>query len=192
MPERRAHPRRRIRLIVNFGGPGARTAGITFDVSRSGLFVRTVHLPRVGSALDLVVHLTDGGQITLTGRVVRTFSAVGTIRFVVPSGFGVRVSPRSELYESFVASLFGGPPFSLGPSAPLSPDPVQLLFWICGPCGHANFKLLPLPVPFGKEVPAICRACEAVARETLLPGNVVTGRRRSPRTPGSDDSRQPR
>src|SRR5215471_11242325 len=154
MPERRAQPRRRIRLIVNFGGPGARTAGITFDVSRSGLFVRTVHLPRVGSVLDLVVHPTDGGQISLTGKVVRTFSAVGTIRFVVPSGFGVRVSPRSDLYERFIASLFGGPPFT-AVAAPVSPDPVQLLFWICGPCGRENFRVLPLPVPLGKEMPVV-------------------------------------
>ena len=182
MPERRAHLRRRIRLIVNIGGPGSRTAGITFDVSRSGLFVRTVHLPRVGSLLELAIHLTDGTEIPVTGRVVRTFSAMGQIRFVIPSGFGMRVSPASETYERFVASLLGGPPFSAASPRSDSPDPVRLLFWICRPCGRQNFKPLPVPVPFGREVPAVCRGCDAVARETLLPGNVIDGRRRSPRT----------
>jgi len=180
MPERRAHPRRRIRLIVNFGGPGARTAGITFDVSRSGLFVRTVHLPRIGSVIDLTIHSTDGGQIPLTGKVVRTFSAVGTIRFVVPSGFGVRVFPRSELYERFAGSLFGGPPFT-AIAAPVSPDPVQLLLWICRPCGRQNFRVLPPPVPMGKEVPVVCRACDVPSRRVLESASVIDGRRRSPR-----------
>ena len=182
MPERRAHPRRRIRLIVNFGGPGARTAGITFDVSRSGLFVRTVHLPKIGSVLDLIVHLTDGAQIALAGKVVRTFSAVGKIRFVIPSGFGLRVSSRSEDYEKFVASLFGSPAVPAAKGAPPRvSDPVQLLAWVCRSCGRENFKTLAPPIPLGKDVPVVCRGCEGVGRRMLLPPHVIPGRRRSPR-----------
>ncbi len=105
MLEKRTQPRRKIRLIVDFEVPGSRTSGITYDVSRSGLFVRTIRIPSVGTTLKVVLHLADGREMNLTGKVVRSFSAPGTLRFVVPSGFGLRVAPGSEEYERFVASL---------------------------------------------------------------------------------------
>ncbi len=107
MNEKRAHPRRRVRLIVDFETGTGSTTGITHDISRSGLFVRTVRIPKVGARIEFVLHLSGGQAVRLSGRVMRTFSAPGTLRFVVPSGFGIRLSPGSPGYKSFVGALFG-------------------------------------------------------------------------------------
>ncbi|MFY9549600.1 MAG: PilZ domain-containing protein [Thermoanaerobaculia bacterium] len=109
MLEKRAHPRRKMRLIVDFDAVGSKTSGITYDVSRTGLFVRTVRIPSVGTQLSLVLHLATGRELQVSGKVVRTYSAHGTLRFVIPSGFGLRISPKSSDYDDFVSSVFGSP-----------------------------------------------------------------------------------
>ena len=107
MKEKRASPRQRLRMIVNFETAGWRTTGITHDVSRTGIFVRTIRIPRVGSEVTLNVHLAEGREVELSGKVMRSYSAPGTLRFVVPSGFGIRLGRNSEGYRAFVVALFG-------------------------------------------------------------------------------------
>jgi hypothetical protein len=107
MKEKRASPRRRLRMIVNFEVAGWRTTGITHDVSRTGLFVRTIRIPRIGSMVTLNVHLAEGREIELSGKVMRSYSAPGTLRFVVPSGFGIRLGKNTDGYKAFVVELFG-------------------------------------------------------------------------------------
>ncbi len=105
MLEKRTSPRLKLRLVVDFNAADSKTSGITYDVSRAGIFVRTIRIPNVGRILSLVLHLPDGKQVPVQGKVVRSFNAPGTLRLVVPSGFGLRVSGASQEYEEFVSSL---------------------------------------------------------------------------------------
>jgi hypothetical protein len=105
MPERRTHPRRRKRVVVDFETGEAKTTGFTHDLSRSGLFVRTIRIPPIGKPLRAVLHLPDGGQVAVEGIVVRAYRVPPTLRSLVPSGFGLRLNLCPPEFDDFAASL---------------------------------------------------------------------------------------
>lgn len=102
--EKRAAPRKKKRLLVDFDTTLIRTTGFTNDLSRSGLFVRTIRIPQVGKMLKAVLHLPDGKQVALQGRVVRSYRAPSVLRALVPTGFGLRVFEAPEDYVRFASS----------------------------------------------------------------------------------------
>ena len=93
MAEKRESPRRRRRLVVDFDTTVSRTTGFTNDLSRSGMFVRTVRIPRIGKVIRAVLHAPGGLTVPVEGTVVRTFRAPGALRGLIPSGFVLRVAP---------------------------------------------------------------------------------------------------
>jgi hypothetical protein len=100
MAEKRSAPRSRRRLLVDFETPAAKTTGFTQDLSRTGLFVRTIRIPRIGTSLRAVLHLPAGGHIPIEGTVVRSYRAPAALRSVVPTGFGLRIERgRSPEYD---------------------------------------------------------------------------------------------
>lgn len=106
MAEKRSAPRKKTRLIVDFDTTYAKTTGFTHDLSRSGLFVRTIRIPEVGKVLKAVLYLPDGKHVPVEGTVVRSFRAPSTLRLLVPSGFALRVSRKNSAeYEEFSSSL---------------------------------------------------------------------------------------
>lgn len=112
MAEKRNAPRKKKRLIVDFDVETAdsqaagRTTGFTHDISRSGLFVRTIRIPQIGRTLNAVLHLPQGKQVAIQGKVVRSFRAPASLRYVVPSGFGLRLYREgSPGYDEFTASI---------------------------------------------------------------------------------------
>ncbi|MCA1582812.1 MAG: PilZ domain-containing protein [Acidobacteria bacterium] len=92
MGEKRDSPRRRCRLLVDFDTTLSRTTGFTHDVSKSGIFVRTVRIPRIGKMLRAILHAPGGGTVPIEGTVVRSFRAPGALRTLIPSGFVLRVA----------------------------------------------------------------------------------------------------
>lgn len=92
--------------MVHFGTPVSKTTGMTYDVSRDGMFVQTIRIPNIGEPLTVTLHLPDRRQVVVGGRVVRSFLAPGLLRSVMPSGFGLQVSQNLEEYDEFLSSLF--------------------------------------------------------------------------------------
>jgi hypothetical protein len=99
MPERRESARRRKRFLVDFDTTLTRTTGFTHDVSRSGLFVRTIRIPRPGKLLRAILHLPDGRHLPVEGKVVRSYRAPAALRSVVPTGFALKVSHPEPEFE---------------------------------------------------------------------------------------------
>jgi hypothetical protein len=101
MTEQRAFPRYRAEVMVDFNTQEAKTTGITFDISLGGMFVRTSRMPEEGKALLATMRFTDGRQLLIQGRVVRTFRAPALLRDQLPTGFGMAVT-TNESYARFV------------------------------------------------------------------------------------------
>lgn len=99
MAEKRDSPRRRKRLLVDFDTTLSKTTGFTHDLSHSGVFVRTIRIPRLGKLLTAVLHLPDGRHLPIEGLVVRSYRAPAALRSVVPTGFGLRVTTGSDELE---------------------------------------------------------------------------------------------
>lgn len=108
MGEKRGAARTRRRLIVDFNTPLSKTTGFTHDVSRSGLFIRTIQIPKIGNFLRAVLHLPDGRHLPIEGTVVRSHQAPSQLRALVPSGFGLKISKDSNTsreYDEFASNL---------------------------------------------------------------------------------------
>jgi hypothetical protein len=97
----RAAPRRRVEMMVEFDHGGSRGTGITGDVSRSGIFVRSARPPNGGPAVNLTVHLPGGREISLSGRVVRS---AGNSDPKAP-GFALALTDKPVEYDEFFSWL---------------------------------------------------------------------------------------
>lgn len=93
-------------MVVDFDTTDAKTTGFTHDLSRSGLFVRTIRIPKIGKILKAILHLPDGKHLPVEGMVVRSYRAPGTLRSLVPSGFGLRLSRTASAgYDEWSSSI---------------------------------------------------------------------------------------
>jgi PilZ domain-containing protein len=104
MTNKRAFPRYRAEVLVDFTPSDSKTTGITYDVSVGGMFVRTSRLPKEGQRLLATVRFPDGRQLLLQGVVVRTSKPALFLKGVLPTGFAMTVR-NSESYKRFVASV---------------------------------------------------------------------------------------
>ncbi len=80
--ERRKFPRFDIRLPVAFSGPGGAGEGVVVNLSREGCCIESDVRPRVGTYLDLRLHLSD------TASPLRIESAA--VRWVTETEFGIQ------------------------------------------------------------------------------------------------------
>jgi hypothetical protein len=103
--ERRNFARKKRRFLVEFHLRGALCTGFTYDVSASGIFVRSVRLPDPGTFMSADLHLPEGRRCTVRGRVVRSFRVPASLSRVIPSGFSIRLAESPEDYFQFLASL---------------------------------------------------------------------------------------
>jgi hypothetical protein len=104
--EKRTARRRKAEMTVEFTQGGVRGTGITGDVSRRGMFVRSTQIPGTGPVLHLTVKLPEGRELVLTGRVVR---AATVLPSETSSGFGLRLATDSPEYEALLARLRNKP-----------------------------------------------------------------------------------
>lgn len=87
--ETRVTRRRRAEMTVEFTQGALRGTGVTGDISRRGMFVRSNLVPGTGPVLRLTVNLPGGRKLALTGRVVRSVETGDPA--TAPTGFGLRL-----------------------------------------------------------------------------------------------------
>ena len=105
MAERRGFARKKRRFLVEYQLQGAACNGFTYDVSPSGIFVRSIRLPIPGTFLTANLHLSEGRRIAVRGRVVRSFRVPPALSRLIPSGFSIRLSDTPEDYFQFLSTL---------------------------------------------------------------------------------------
>ena len=107
MEERRtsSFPRKKRRFLVEFSLQGTSCTGFSHDVSASGIFVRSVRLPDLGTNLTLSVHLPGGKRFMVRCKVVRTRKVPGNLSTLLPSGFAVRITSAPEEYYQMLTTL---------------------------------------------------------------------------------------
>jgi len=105
MAERRSFARKKRRFLVEFNLQGSSCTGFTYDVSPSGIFVRSIRLPKPGTYLTANLHLTAGRRISVRGRVIRSFRVPAELARIVPSGFSMSLADTPEDYFQFFATL---------------------------------------------------------------------------------------
>ena len=102
IPEKRTAPRHRVEMLVEFDLGGSWERGVTGEISRSGMFVRSPRIPSAGPAVNLTVHLPGGRELLLKGRVVPATDDPAR-----PVGFGVRLTEKPGEYDEFLTRLPG-------------------------------------------------------------------------------------
>jgi hypothetical protein len=99
--ETRAGRRRPAEMTVEFTQGNLYGSGVTGDVSRRGLFVRSSWIPGTGPVVRLTVKLPGGRKLGLSGRVVRSVDADAPTP--TTRGFGLRLLADWPDYDE----LFG-------------------------------------------------------------------------------------
>lgn len=106
MPEKRKFPRKKRRLTVEFRLNNAECTGFTYDISPTGMFIRSVRIPGLGMRLKSRVLLPNAKPIHVVGTVVRALRVPTSLARAVPSGFGLHMVERPpEEYFQFLATL---------------------------------------------------------------------------------------
>jgi hypothetical protein len=103
--ERRGFARKKRRFLVEFSLRGAACTGFTYDVSPTGIFVRSIRLPDPGTVIAAKLHLPEGKRVAVRGKVMRSFRVPAALARLVPSGFSIRLSDSPEDYFQFLATL---------------------------------------------------------------------------------------
>jgi uncharacterized protein (TIGR02266 family) len=67
--EHRVFPRWNLHAAVDIASEDNLYAGLSYDVSAGGIFVATVDMPPMGSAVSVTVTLPDGTRLQLAGTV---------------------------------------------------------------------------------------------------------------------------
>jgi PilZ domain len=106
MTDKRQFPRKKRRLTVEFNWNKSPCTGFTYDLSVSGIFVRSIRIPRLGTRLKIVLFLPNAKEVPLVGSVVRSFRVPSSLARTIPSGFCLRIVERPpEDYLQFLASI---------------------------------------------------------------------------------------
>src|SRR5262249_20293278 len=98
--EKRIAPRRRAEMLVEFREGDSLGAGVTSEISRRGMFIRSTQPPRLGPALSLTMHLPGGRTVLLKGRIVRRAGELP-----LPGGFGLELTEKTDEYDAFLTRL---------------------------------------------------------------------------------------
>lgn len=104
MQAKRAHPRYRTDIMLDFGAAESKVTGMTWDVSLGGMFVRTSKMPEVGQKLLVTLRFPEGRQLLVQGEVVRLFQPPAALRGASPTGFAVTIR-NGDSYRRFVESV---------------------------------------------------------------------------------------
>lgn len=99
--EIRTGRRRPAEMTVEFSQGALYGSGVTGDVSRRGMFVRSSFVPGTGPMLRLTVKLPGGRKLALTGRVVRSVDAEAPTK--TTRGFGLRLLDDWPGYDELFA-----------------------------------------------------------------------------------------
>jgi Tfp pilus assembly protein PilZ len=144
---KRKHDRFVRRLETEFSAEDKNYRGISSDLSRSGLFIRTNHAFHVGTLLDILIHLPDGTSSRLKGNVRR---ALKTPAVSLKNGMGIELIEKDASYTNFLNTLSpleeaeagSLPAAGTEPPDPLGevmkPDPAPYVIVACPRCNARN------------------------------------------------------
>jgi Tfp pilus assembly protein PilZ len=99
--------RRKRRYLVEWRKDDYVCTGFTENISPTGIFVRSTHIPKLGGTVSLKLLLPEGEKLRVRGTVVRSYLAPANLRRFIPSGYGVRLHEAPEAYFQLLARLFG-------------------------------------------------------------------------------------
>jgi Tfp pilus assembly protein PilZ len=102
MYAKRQHTRYLIKLPVEVGSGEYALSGITVRVSRKGVFVRSQKSFRVGTPVEIVLHLTDIISCKLRGVVKYTRNV---FEFRRHNGMGIEFTEMDQKYLDFINSI---------------------------------------------------------------------------------------
>jgi hypothetical protein len=103
--DRRKHRRYAKRLKIRFGEKGFNHAGLTSDISASGLFVITVNMIKPSTRLHLEVTTPEDTLFYIEGVVVRLAVVPPELRQAMKGGFGLRFLSGTEMMAELVPHL---------------------------------------------------------------------------------------
>jgi hypothetical protein len=107
MPDYPPSNRRKRRYLVEWHQGDSVCTGFTENISPTGIFVRSVHIPKLGLTVSLKLLLPEGQKVRVRGTVVRSYLAPANLRRYIPSGYGIRLNEAPEEYFELLARLFG-------------------------------------------------------------------------------------
>ncbi len=107
MPDYPPSNRRKRRYVVEWKANDYVCTGFTQDVSPTGIFIRSTHIPEVGQIVSLKILLPGRQKLWVRGTVVRSYLAPANLRQFIPSGYGIRLKEAPEEYFQLLARLFG-------------------------------------------------------------------------------------
>jgi Tfp pilus assembly protein PilZ len=102
MSGKRQHARYLIKVPVEIGSGEYTLSGITVRLSRKGLFVRSQKSFRVGTPVELALHLTDIISCRLRGIVKYSRSVV---EFRRQNGMGIEFTEMDRKYLDFITAV---------------------------------------------------------------------------------------
>jgi hypothetical protein len=138
---KRKHDRFIRRLETEFSAEGKNYRGISSDLSRSGLFIRTNHAFATGTLLDILIHLPDGTSSRLKGTVRR---ALKTPVVSLKNGMGIELTAKDASYTKFLDTFFpaveeaGQTASGTEGSDATEPDLVAYMIVACDHCNARN------------------------------------------------------
>jgi hypothetical protein len=106
MPEYPRSYRTKRRFFVEWQIGDDKCTGFTRDVSPTGMFIESAHIPESGLTVSLTLLLPDGRKLRVRGTVVRAHHVSADVSRFIAGGFGVRLVEAPEEYFQILARLF--------------------------------------------------------------------------------------
>ena len=105
MPDKRQFARKKRRLTVEFHWNKTACMGFTYDISLTGIFIRSIRIPTPGTRLKIRIVQPNAKEIPIVGAVVRSFRVPSALARSVPSGFCLKIleSPPEEFLQLLAA-----------------------------------------------------------------------------------------
>ena len=101
--ERRRSKRITKRLETKFSADGISNTGITSNLAKEGIFIRTLKGHPPPKILDLELYLPSGEKIILRGRINRT---IKTQFQSIKNGMGIELIDPPAKYTEFIEALY--------------------------------------------------------------------------------------
>ena len=92
------------RLVASFGTKELKHTGITNDISKTGLFIKTTRSYQPGSILKVNLLLPNNGSTTFTGKVVRTYKHP-PYTSMARNGVGIELESEETSYLTYVTNV---------------------------------------------------------------------------------------
>lgn len=122
------------RLEAEFEGGGLSGRGLTSDISRKGLFIRTQKALAPGSTVTVRLHLSDGRISTIRG-IVRRAIKVPIYASEIKNGMGIEIIEMDDAFRTLISELEDERISTVKKEKP-SPEDFHMI--TCSSCGVKN------------------------------------------------------